>query len=97
MLLNEAAPTPALMRSYDQVLAKMHARLPLVELNSRRSYLQFKLRQAKASQASVGAIAKTEKDLQAAEAAFVDASRKYRSKFGEEFLPAATAVSSDGM
>ena len=35
MLLNEAAPTPALMRNYDRVLAKMQSQLPLVKLNNR--------------------------------------------------------------
>ena len=87
MLLNEAAPTPALMRNYDHVLTKMQSRLPLVELNSKRSYLQFKLRQAKSSGASDTIITKTETDLQIADAAFVEASRKYRAKYGEEYLP----------
>merc|ERR1712224_637979 len=80
MLLNEAAPTPSLMRNYDQVIAKMQARLPLVELNSKRSYLVFKLRQANASHANAATITKIERDLQAADQAYADATRKYMVK-----------------
>ena len=86
-LLNEAAPTPALMRTYELAHARLEARVPLLEIRSKKNYLEFKLRQSKASSGGQEGpdAAAIQRELRTVSAGYDDACRKYQAKFNESF------------
>jgi hypothetical protein len=83
-LLNEATPNAALMRTYDDAHAKLQSRLPILEMRSKKNYLEFKLRQLGDVRVNSEA-AGVQRELRDTVAEYEDACRQYQAKYGEMF------------
>jgi len=83
-LLNEAAPTPALVRTYELAHARLEARVPLLEMRSKKNYLEFKLRQSKGVRDGPD-IVSTKTELQNITSSYEEACQQYQVRFQEKF------------
>lgn len=92
-LLDAAPLTPALTTKYEAVLAKLGARMPIMQMLSRKQYIEYKLRLTQRPGAgpssdtlSAPARAELTQELQDLTASIENATKQYEIRYSERFV-----------
>jgi hypothetical protein len=90
-ILDSAPLTPALTAKYETVLAKLAARMPIMQMLSRKQYIEYKLKLSQrpstsADALSVAARAELTQEMQDLVANIENATKQYEIRYSERFV-----------
>jgi hypothetical protein len=92
-ILDAVPLTPAMVSKYESVLAKLAARLPIMEMLSRRQYIEYKLKLAQRSTnpggqldtQALNSVAELTDEINELQASIDASTRAYEERFAERF------------
>jgi hypothetical protein len=91
-LLDSAVANPTMIAKYEEIVTKLNAKVPIVQLLSRKQYVEYKLKYAERDQAHVAEQSALSAELRDLEADVLRAIALYEASFREKYVLPARLV-----